>query len=159
MWFYNHADGDCGLRSNFGAMTAAMTKTASTWEDPFTAGLLRNIGKRRRIEGILAQMPEELQRALFLSFGPNRMPPQVTEVLGYQIAPVALLCLPPEVEDLWALCSRMVRGSATEKDTSLINRIRIGALDLRRNALAAYVAIDAKTPKKKHRFDDNKEDP
>lgn len=74
-----------------------------------------------------------------MSYGPSRVTSAIKDVMGYQLAPIAICCIPPEVNDFTAMCSRQVRGSASEKDTKAINQVRLAAISLRDQAIAAYV--------------------
>lgn len=139
LWYYNQSDSDCGIRSNWTAMIQVMHQRQSAWSDPYDTATLVAIKRRKRVEDCLSKLHFHQQRVLQVMYGPNRIPPIITAVMGDSLAGPAL-CLEIDMSgaDFVQLCIRMRHSTATDKDQTLMNQIRRDARTLRQDVIKAY---------------------
>jgi len=85
-WFYNSSHASLGLRSNFGAVLAGVTRTD---HEPSDADL-DAVGRERRIRSVMSQLPVEHRRVLEAYFTVENDHPQLRALYGEYLRVVRL---------------------------------------------------------------------
>ena len=124
-WLFCHADGDCGMCSNFGAMVSAIILGPSTsgYDDPYSERVLQSVSRRRVVENAFQAMDRQQQKVLFSVLAGIRIHPFVDKVIGKKGAIAYLLMDPDKLE---RMCTKVASGDMTGPE-----RISVSALKAR----------------------------
>ncbi len=145
VWFFNRADADCGLQSNWGAMVNAAHcgRSDRPYEDPYTEAFLMSISRRRVIETRLNRCTLFQQKVLYgvhshdIFLHPGMGPsPWVSKVLG---AKAGVTYLYIDSDRLESLCERAQTGGLNGTERILLAQLRVRAEQDYRKAMSVYL--------------------
>lgn len=136
-WYFNYADADCGLRSNWNAMVQASMLPGSHWHDPYDSFTLKAVDKRREIEKVFFQLPSRYQQYLYVYLGPETPPGEIALIFKDQTAG-AICAFTAGIQELTKLCSRIHQGTASQKDKTTISQLRMEAFTIKKQAFSCY---------------------
>ena len=142
VWFYNHAQADMGIKSNWQAMVSASCFGGSTgFHDSTNSFILNSVGHYRELDKIIKTLSKESQEVLFASFGDVPLSAHVLKLLRKHAGAAYCASVLSDPNVLNNLCERIAKGKSTNEDRLLISKIRIEAVKLYQEAITSYNKI------------------
>lgn len=127
VWFFNHAQSDMGIKSNWSAMvSASMFGGAHDFHDSTNSFILNSVGHYRELEKVYKAMDRLNQEILYATFADVHISAYVQRIFK-KLSGTAYCSHLTTPEGLEEACQRISTGKATGADRTLISKIRIDA--------------------------------
>lgn len=138
IWFFNHAQADMGIKSNWQAMVQASCFGGSTgFQDHHNSFILNSVGHYREVEKVYKAIPREYQEILYATFADVPINAHVQRIFKKHSG--AAYCSIVEPEDLEKICEKISKSSANSSDKLAISKVRIDCLKKYNEAITEFV--------------------
>ena len=136
VWYFNHAEADMGIKSNWSAMVSASHFGGSTnYYDHTNSFILNSVSHYRELEKIFRSLSKENQLILFASFADVPIKESVLKIFK-KFSGTAYYLASKELEEL---CDKMRTNKLSQDDKVKLSKIRIEATNKYSDAIKSYI--------------------
>lgn len=147
VWFFNHAEADCGLKSNWSAMVSAACFGGTSYQDTTNSFILNSVGHYRELEKIYKTLSSTTQEILFASFADIHISDNIVKIFSKYAGAACCLSI-DNLAEFDAMCARVNERKASANDKMRISKIRMESIKNYNEVIAAYVHLKYENSKR-----------
>jgi hypothetical protein len=134
-WFWCKSDSETGWRSSWTSLVNVLCFGQGAYSDPYSTRILNAIGKKRRIEAILRQIPEYNQYVLYSLYGHSFYNVDIEKVCKSLAGPA---CCQMHHDELATLCKKSISNVLKASEKALLRHILEQAEKDKKESLEMY---------------------
>ncbi len=134
IWLFNHAEGDCGIKSNWTAMVNASCYGGNNgYHDHTNSFILNSIAHYRELEKLYKILPIKIQEILYATFADIHLDENVVRLFKKHAGSASCI-----KNDLAKLCKKTILGISSKEEKVTFSKIRMQSLKNYQEAITIY---------------------